>query len=114
MKEIELENLAKELESVGGDSLSLVILWNSECSHCKPFLEMVGNVELNFPKYKFYKVHVDDIPLFAPPAIPSVSVFYNGSRFFEGLGVTNQQTFEQGLKFWQTEWETNIRKHNGH
>jgi thiol-disulfide isomerase/thioredoxin len=114
MKEIELKNLAKELESVGGDSLSLVILWNSECSHCKPFLEMVGNVELNFPKYKFYKVHVDDVPLFAPPAIPSVSVFYNGSRFFEGLGVTNQQTFEQCLELWQTEWETNVRKHNGH
>ena len=113
MIEIELENLAKELESVSADCLSLVVLWNSECKHCTPFLEMIGNIETTFPKYKFYKVHVDDVPLFAPPAIPSVSVFYNGARFFEGLGVTNQQMFEQGLEFWQTEWETNIRKRNG-
>ena len=114
MIEITLENLAKELESVGSEFLSLVVLWNSECRHCTPFLEMIGNIETIFPKYKFYKVHVDDVPLFAPPAIPSVSVFYNGVRFFEGLGVPDQKTFEKGLEFWQTEWETRIRKHDGH
>ena len=95
MIEITLENLAKELESVGSEFLSLVVLWNSECRHCTPFLEMIGNIETIFPKYKFYKVHVDDVPLFAPPAIPSVSVFYNGVRFFEGLGVPDQKTFEK-------------------
>jgi thiol-disulfide isomerase/thioredoxin len=112
MIEIELDNLAKELDSVGGEFLSLVVLWNSECSHCKPFLEMISGIESNFSKYKFYTVHVEDVPLFAPPAIPSVSVFYNGTRFFEGLGVADKQTFEKGLEFWQSEWEKNIRKNH--
>jgi hypothetical protein len=113
MTEIELDNLAKELDSVGGEFLSLVVLWNRECSHCTPFLEMIGGIESNFSKYKFYTVHVEDVPLFAPPAIPSVSVFYNGVRFFEGLGVPDQQTFVKGLEFWQSEWEKNIRKNHG-
>jgi hypothetical protein len=110
MKEVTLTNLEHELTLIGSKFLALVVLWNIHCSHCKYFLDMLRNIEPNYPKFKIYTVQVDDVPLFAPPAIPSVSVFFNRARFFEAVGVTDQKTFEEGLKYWEFEWENNIKK----
>jgi len=109
MKEVLLDNLAQELDALGNEYLAAVVIWNEYCRHCKPFLDIVDNIESEYEKYKFYKLHVDDVPLFAPPAIPSVVIFCNGVRIFEALGHTNEEHFREALRFWQTEWEKNIK-----
>jgi thioredoxin-like negative regulator of GroEL len=111
VKDILLENLYDELESLGSECLASVILWNEDCSHCKPFLDGIEKVESDFNKFKFYKLHVDEVPLFAPPAIPSVVIFCNSVRIFEALGHTNEEYFRKALESWQTEWENNIKVH---
>ena len=110
MKEVTLESLENELTTIGTNCLGLVILWSIHCPICKSFLEVLKNIELKHSKFKFFTVEADDVPLFAPPMIPSVSVFYNRCRYFEAVGFADEETLGEALNGWESEWENNIKK----
>ena len=106
MKKVKLENLQYDLEGFQDNKLVAVILMNDECPKCEAMIKYLSEIESKFFDYEFWTVEIDDIPLFAPPAIPSIVTFYKGIRRYEAMGLPmDMSMIEKGLMHWQTQWE---------
>jgi len=106
MKKIELINLEKDLNEFKDNKLIAVVLVNHGCDKCKIMLDFLQKIEPDFTDWEFWEVEVDDVPLFAPPALPSIIAFHRGIRRFEGVGLPiHVEDTARALSQWQQQWE---------
>lgn len=106
MKSVDINNLQSELDRIQGPKLVAVILWTKDCDNCTKLLEVIEAIEHKYPKWIFLKCEIVDMPpLFSPPGLPSINVFYGGIRHFEGVGYNPQHIVEGAITNWQLLWE---------
>ena len=106
MKSVDIQNLQSELDKIQGLKLVAVILWTKDCDNCTKLLEVIEAIEHKYPKWIFFKTEVVDMPpLFSPPGLPSINVFFSGIRHFEGVGYNPQDIVEKIMRNWQITWE---------
>lgn len=108
MKEIELINLKTELDLITEKKLVYVVLWNEYCSACKPMNEYIESIESEFPEFVFFKVHIDEPPLFAPGAIPCSVIFYQSVRMFESYGYQGESQTKLAMVLWREQWRERV------
>lgn len=85
------------------DSWDVVVLHHSECSACVDMVTQLETIEDNYPTVTFSKLDItsSDIPLFAPPVIPSIIALHNGTRIWEALGTfPNTTKIEETITDW--------------
>ena len=106
MNKVEIQNLQDELNKFQENKLIAVVLVNEGCDKCAKMLDFLAKIESEFTEWAFWEVEVDDVPLFAPPALPSIVVFHRGIRRFEGVGLPVQvEDTARALAQWQQQWE---------
>lgn len=65
-----------------------VVMTATECGKCDTMLNYVeGKLIPKYPSIEFVNFNTDDVPLFAPPAFPSIVFFRNEYRSHEGHGL---------------------------
>ena len=81
----------------------IVLLHHSECTACGDIEGQLEGIAGNYPTVTFSKLDVtsDDIPLFAPPVLPSILALHNGTRIWEALGTfSNTTNLETTITNW--------------
>lgn len=106
MKTFNYEDLKEYVDSSKGRVA--VVMVTDHCSQCANLLDYVQHNLI--PKYtdvEFISFNTDDIPLFAPPVIPSIIFFLDGLRSYEGHGFPDPpNTIDQVIDW----WKQNIKK----
>lgn len=86
------------------DSYMLLYLHLNGCDSCKGFKPVVESMEEVFPEIDFMEMelsNLNELPLFAPPAMPSLVLFVGGYRVQEFHGVTNSRgQLKEVIKSW--------------
>lgn len=72
----------------------IVLLHHADCTACGDIEGQLEGISANYPTVTFSKLDVtsDDIPLFAPPVLPSILALHNGTRIWEALGTFSDTT----------------------
>lgn len=83
--------MAKRNETNAWD---IVILHHAGCTACVEWETMIEGIVSKYPNVTFSKLDVtsDDLPLFAPPVLPSILALHNGTRIWECLGAMPDTT----------------------
>lgn len=86
------------------DSLKdIVMLVNPGCAGCGAWETLIEGIVANYSGITFSKLEVaaDDLPVFAPPVVPSIIALENGFRMWEALGALETTgPFEAMLDEW--------------
>lgn len=86
------------------ESYLLLYLHLEGCNSCKEFKLTVESMEPMFPEIDFREMKISnlrELPLFAPPAMPSLILFVGGYRVQEFHGVTNSRGhLKEIIKSW--------------
>lgn len=74
------------------------------CTSCEGFKPVVESMAAVFPEIEFKDLKVTslkELPAFAPPAMPSLVMFYEGYRAQEFHGITNsREQLKEVIKSW--------------
>lgn len=67
----------------------IVMLVNPSCAGCAAWETLIEGITANYSDITFSKLEVgaDDLPVFAPPVVPSIIALDNGFRVWEALGA---------------------------
>lgn len=67
----------------------IVLLVNPGCAGCSAWEILIESIINNYPDITFSKLEVssDNLPIFAPPVVPSIIALDNGFRAWEALGA---------------------------
>jgi len=85
------------------DSWDIVLLHHEDCQACGEMATLLETIQDNYPTVTFSKLDITsaDVPLFAPPVIPSILALHNGSRIWEALGTfSNPERLETTIQDW--------------
>ena len=85
------------------NSWDIVMLTHEDCGACADWETLVDGIKDNYSTITFSKLVVsnNDIPLFAPPILPSIIALHNGSRLWESLGsMTTTTNLENMIDEW--------------
>ncbi len=85
MKNYSYDELKNYVENSKG--YVAVVMIADHCDNCTKLENYVNaNLVPKYPDIEFLSFKTDDIPLFAPPLLPSIIFFKNGLRDHEGHG----------------------------
>jgi hypothetical protein len=67
----------------------IVLLVNPSCAGCSAWEALIEGITSNYTNITFSKLEVnaDNLPIFAPPVVPSIIALDNGFRSWEALGA---------------------------
>jgi hypothetical protein len=86
------------------ESFMLLYLHLNGCQSCAEFKPVVESMEEVFPEIEFREMQIhslNELPLFAPPAMPSLILFVGGYRVNEFHGITNSRgQLKEVIKSW--------------
>lgn len=85
------------------NSWDIVMLHHPECGACVEWETLVEGIVDKYPTITFSRlvVNSDNIPLFAPPVLPSIIALHNGTRLWECLGSLSATTnLENAIDEW--------------
>lgn len=85
------------------DAWDIVLFGGEGCGACAQMEELVEGIKDNYPTITFSRLNVtaEDLPLFAPPVIPSLLALHNGVRIWEALGtISNLDSFDDTITRW--------------
>lgn len=86
------------------ESYMLLYLHLEGCNSCKEFKPVVESMESVFPEIDFCEVKIStprELPLFAPPAMPSLILFVGGYRVQEHHGIASSRGhLKEIIKSW--------------
>lgn len=86
MKKLNYDDLKTYIE--GNKERVAVVMTTDHCTKCSTLLHYIeSKLVAKYPTIEFVEYNTDDIPLFAPPAVPSVIFFKNSLRTHEGHGL---------------------------
>lgn len=71
------------------NSWDIVVLYNRDCTVCEDWEALIETMSSNYASINFSRLEVtaEDIPIFAPPLVPSIIALHNGTRLWELIGV---------------------------
>lgn len=86
---MEILNYNETSDKVLNDDSSLyaIIITNKNCNNCAIFLNYIEQLEPKYPSISFIQLELDELPLFAPPIFPSISLYHRGLRDREAGGL---------------------------
>lgn len=61
-------------------SLFAITITNKDCNNCAVFLNYIEQLEPKYPSISFLTLELDELPLFAPPVFPSITLYHRGIR----------------------------------
>ena len=71
------------------NSWDIVVLYNKDCTVCEDWETLIDTMSSKYGTINFSRLEVtaEDIPIFAPPLVPSIIALHNGTRLWELIGV---------------------------
>lgn len=91
------------------DAWDIVLLHHEDCQACGEMAALLESIQDNYPTVTFSILDITsaDVPLFAPPVIPSILALHCGNRIWEALG-----TFPDSVKLEKTIQDWLVHKVN--
>jgi hypothetical protein len=112
---MEILNYSEISNKVLSDDKSLyaIVITNKECSNCSIFLEYIKQLEPKYPSISFLILELDELPLFALPMFPSVTLYHRGLKDREVGGLPESikyvdRLFEDWLDMKRSMNETSV------
>jgi hypothetical protein len=68
-------------------SLFAIIISNKDCNNCNTFLNYIEQLEPKYPAISFLVLELDELPLFAPPIFPSITLYHRGMKDRDAGGL---------------------------
>jgi len=69
------------------NSFYAIIITNKDCSNCTTFLNYIEQLEPKYPSISFLVLELDELPLFALPMFPSITLYHRGLKDREAGGL---------------------------
>jgi hypothetical protein len=115
MRTVEYKDLATEIsKNPTKDKYICVFLWTPGCSYCDTTRSYIDKIEAdNQDMFEWWSVEIDELPLFIPPALPYICLFWNGYRKWEGSGDPGENAFNKSMTWWRdqlTAWTKRIEE----
>lgn len=100
MKYVEYSLAHQVIADAPQDQLVVVCRWSRWCDKCPPFLDAISVCEEQFTRVVFFAVEIENLGVFDFPALPSISLFWNGVKIHDSFGVADSKALAQYLGEW--------------
>ncbi|QPB08541.1 thioredoxin [Vibrio phage Va2] len=99
IEHVKLENFVKTCPTLM-DKPVFLLMMNKGCQSCEAMFQIVRDIAEDYEGEAYFfgcNIEAEEMPLFGPPAIPSLVGFVQGSRFFEGVGEAPEELVQEQI-----------------